>query len=453
MSMYEKIPKVCIRFAASCIVSGIFLLTVCQGSVRASTQKTPPEVDLGRKVYAQIRPHLSFTKNPLIRHELEGIGKRIVGNLPVNPYEFTFFPIISGDVNAFALPNGYIFVTNRLIQTCDTADELAFVLCHETAHVMRGHFMNFISQQAKVDLSTLALIVLGALIARDSDLQAGIPALSLGLNQNLALSYSRIQEYEADSYGLRYLAQSGFNSEGAPRFMEKLRVLSQITISPPVYLSTHPMPVDRLINIKKRAEACPSCPSRSMERFSRLKLWCRVETELADRLLAEFTPLSMDNPNDVDVIYSLALIHEKLGSSKDAEGYYKKGLTLSPRDEDLLRDYAIFLYRRDRIEDAESFLKQAVAIKPDDPLAQHYLGRTLMDHQRIDEAIEAFLESVRICPEFPESHNFLGILYNKKGDEEKSHHHFARYFSLLGNEEAAQAHSKKTVSPSTDEGG
>jgi len=444
--MNKKMPKFRILFSVSYIVAGVLLLTLLRGSVRVSAQGIPPEVELGRKVYAQIRPHLSFTKNPLIRHEIEGIGRRIVESLPGTPYEFNFFPIISGDVNAFALPNGYIFVTNRLIQTCDTADELAFVLCHETAHVMRGHFMNFISQQAKVDLSTLAIIVLGALIARDGDLQAGIPALSLGLNQNLALSYSRTQEYEADSYGLRYLTRSGFNSEGAPQFMEKLRVLSQITISPPVYLSTHPMPVDRLINIKKRAEACPSCPSQSMERFSRLKLWCRLETELADRLLAETTPLFMDNPNDIDVLYSLALIHEKLGSSKDAEGYYKKGLALSPSDVDMLRDYAIFLYRRDRIEEAESFVKQAVSVNPEDPLARHYLGRTLMDQQRIDEAIDAFLQSVRISTEFADSHHFLGILYNKKGDAEKSHQHFARYFSIIGNEEAAQTHSKKTAS-------
>ena len=104
-------------------------------------------------------------------------------------------------------------------------------------------------------MTTLAFIVLGAIAAQDRDLQEALPALGLGINQNLTLSYSRGQEYEADNYGLRYLNQAGFNEEGASKFMNKLRILSQITISMPVYLSTHPMPVDRLVNIKRLKES------------------------------------------------------------------------------------------------------------------------------------------------------------------------------------------------------
>jgi predicted Zn-dependent protease len=204
------------------------------------------------------------------------------------------------------------------------------------------------------------------------------------------------------------------------------------------------MAVDRLVNIKRLEESFSPNPSRpSINNFMRLKLWCRLETELSDRLLAELLPSYSNNPHDIDTIYSLALIYEKLGSSEEAEKYYKQGLALEPKDVDLLRDYAIFLYRRNQIKNAEAKLRIAWELNPDDPLANHYLGRVLMDQKHPKEAIKAFLKSRKICPEFPDNHHFLGILYSQQGDEKKSHKSFERYFSIIGNQEAAQLHSQK----------
>jgi len=177
--------------------------------------------------------------------------------------------------------------------------------------------------------------------------------------------------------------------------------------------------------------------------MSRLKLWCRLETELSDRLLDEFNPLYLSNPNDIDMIYALALINEKLGSSEEAERYYQMGVSHAPKDGDLLRDYGIFLYRREKVKDSESRLKLCVEQNPEDPLAYHYLGRIKMDRESPDEAIQAFLKSKKIAPELPDNYHFLGILYNQKGDEEESHKNFEHYFTMIGNLEAAALHSKK----------
>ena len=66
-----------------------------------------------------------------------------------------------------------------------------------------------------------------------------------------------------------------------------------------------------------------------------------------------------------------------------------------------------------------------------------------MDQKHPQEAIKALLRSGQICPEFPDNHHFLGILYNQQGDEAKSHKSFERYFSIIGNQQAAQLHSEK----------
>ncbi|MBN2373681.1 M48 family metalloprotease [bacterium] len=425
-------------------ILGLIFILNASSHLYASTKGLPPEIELGNKVFENIKPHLRFVENPTINSAVEGIGNRILKDLPKGYFEFRFFPIVSNDVNAFALPNGYIFVTNRLIQACDSEEELAFVLCHETAHVLRGHFMKFLSQKQKVDLATVAMMVLGAIVSRDSDLQGGLPAMSLGINQGLILSYSREQEYEADTYGLRYLGQAGYPMEGAERFMEKLRVLSQITISIPTYLSTHPMPVDRLVNLQGLKSVFPSHPSRpSTYNIERLKLWSRLESDLSIRMLGELTPAYSIDPNNLDTLYGLALVNERLGASEDAEGYYKKALVVRPNDTDVLRDYGIFLYLRGRIDEAESRLKTAIDINPEDPLAYHYFGRVMMDQKNTDKAIEAFENSQKISARFPDNYHFLGILFREKGDEEKSHKSFEQYFDITGNKKAAQIHSKK----------
>ena len=172
---YKMEINIVVFFAILCLI----LLLQPLSSLYASTKELPPEIELGNKVFEHIKPHLRFVENPIINKSVEGIGKRILEGLPHSRYEFRFFPIISSDVNAFALSNGYIFVTNRLIQACDSEEELAFVLCHETAHVLRGHFMKFLSQKKKVDLATLAMMVLGVIASRDADLQGGLPAISM----------------------------------------------------------------------------------------------------------------------------------------------------------------------------------------------------------------------------------------------------------------------------------
>ena len=226
--------------------------------------------------------------------------------------------------------------------------------------------------------------------------------------------------------------------------MDKMRLLSQITISMPVYLSTHPMPIDRLINIKRLEKSYSTEASRSSVcNINRLRLWARLETELSDRILDDLRPLYEENPNDIDTIYGLALVHEKIGSSEEAANYYRKGLELVPQDGDLLRDFAIFLYKRDRMHDAETRIKQAVKVNPDDPLTQHYLGRIMMDQKHPEEAMKAFQKSSTLSPEFPDNHHFLGVLYSQQGDESKSHKSFERYFAIIGNQEAAELHSKK----------
>lgn len=427
------------------LLSVICIVLSVPATIKAKdTERLPPDIELGREVFEQIRPHLKFVGNPSIRQYIEKVGSRITSTLPPNKYEFRFFPIISKEINAFALSNGYIFITDQLIGACDSEDELAFVLSHEITHVIKEHLLNFLSQKQKIDFATVAIMIMGALLAKDADLQEGIPAISLGMNENLTLSYSREQETEADTYGLKFLNQAGYESSGAPQFMEKLRLLSQITFYPPPYLSTHPMPVDRLMKLKAlQSSLTPPLLQPHINDFERIKLWIQMETTFTMRMLAELQGSYSKTPDNINTIYGLALVNEKLGASEESEKFYLKGIEINPKDVDILRDYAIFLYKRGKIEKAKKRLETAVKLSNQDFISHYYLGRLLIDQNMPEDAIKSLQKSTEIFPAFEDNYYFLGMAYSKIGNEGKSHEYFKKYFSLIGNKQAARLHAQK----------
>ncbi|MGA1869102.1 MAG: M48 family metalloprotease [bacterium] len=402
-----------------------------------------PEIETGRKVFENIRPHLNFSENPLIKESIERLGKRILKNLPTDKFEFQFFPIQSNEMNAFALPNGYIIITDRLIENITSEEELAFVLAHETAHILRHHFMNFVKRKSSLDLATVATMIVGIMASKDGDLQEGIPAIALGLNQNFSLKYSREQEFEADHYGMRYLLQAGYDGQGGIEFMKKLQRLERLFISIPAYLSTHPLTHERITNLEGLIEGKKSAEKGTTINIERLKIWCMLESESADTMQGDLLSKYQADKSNVNLIYALARTYEKRGNASKAEKFYKEGLEISPHDIDILRDYGIFLFRWGRLKEAQPQFQSALELAHDDFLSLHYLGRCFMDLNRDDEAIERLEKSVQNNPEFADNYNFLGILYKKKNLEQKSHQNFKKYFSLIGNKFSAQFHDNK----------
>ncbi|MGA1825479.1 MAG: M48 family metalloprotease [bacterium] len=418
---------------------GCIICLICFSHYSFATELRQ-EIETGRKVFENIRSHLHFSENPLIKEAVEKVGKRILENLPAHQFEFQFFPIQSKEMNAFALPNGYIIVTDRLILNVNKEEELAFVLSHEIAHILRRHFMTFVKKKSSLDLATVATMIIGIMASKDGDLQEGIPAIALGMNQNFSLKYSREQEFEADHYGMRYLQKAGYEGRGGIEFMKKLQRLERLFVSIPAYLSTHPMTHERINNLGSLIVRTQENNTQNSINIDRLKTWCMIESESADKILGELLSKYQADNNDIDVIYSLARTYEKLGNAAKAEEFYKQGLQISPDDIDISRDYGIFLFRWGRLKESVAQFQNSLQKVPDDFLSLHYLGRCYTSLDLIEDAIKKLEKSVEINPHFADNYNFLGILYKKKNMEDKSHQNFKKYFSLIGNKYSAKFH-------------
>jgi beta-barrel assembly-enhancing protease len=150
-------------------------------------------------------------------------------------------------LNAFCTPGGYIYVYTGLIKYLDSEDQLAGVMAHEIGHADKRHSM--IQMYNMYGISLLAGI--GTRVAT-KDTSSSSTAMTIAqITQGLVgLKFSRGHETEADNASVAYLCGSEYNAAGAAGFFEKIGNGG----SPPEFLSTHPSPENRVVNIHEQAK-------------------------------------------------------------------------------------------------------------------------------------------------------------------------------------------------------
>ena len=158
------------------------------------------------------------------------VGSKLAGAVEDRRRQFHFSLVRAGVSNAYALPGGFVFITEPLLDLCaQDPDELAFLLGHEMGHVLCGH--------AKSQLT--ARTFLNAVTAR-------LAGAGLMLRQLLNQGYSRELELEADGEGARLAAAAGFDPRAAARALQRLARGASGNAGLMEYFSSHPPIAERV---------------------------------------------------------------------------------------------------------------------------------------------------------------------------------------------------------------
>jgi predicted Zn-dependent protease len=180
------------------------------------------EVKLGREQHPEIvREFGGEYDDPQLRAYVESLGRLLAQTSELPNLDWHFTVLDTPVVNAFALPGGYVYVTRGLLALADNEAELAGVLAHEIGHVTARHSAERYGQSVLGSAAALggsaAALGVGVLLGS----QAAAEATS-GAAQLAVLSYSRDQEFEADTLGVRYLARTGHDPEAMATFLRRL---------------------------------------------------------------------------------------------------------------------------------------------------------------------------------------------------------------------------------------
>jgi len=205
---------------------------------------TQYEVSLGSDMDKQVQNKLTIDNNQAMQGRLERIGNKVAAASDRQDLAYHFKIVKDNDLNAFALPGGFVYVNSGLMEKAND-DELAGVVAHEIGHIAARHSVKKL--QATLGYQIVIGLALGI-----SGQQNMSQAMDIVFNL-VSLGYGRKDELLADKLAVRYSRRAGFNPNGILTFFEKLEkdAQSKGTTNPPVFLSSHPPVNERIENIKK----------------------------------------------------------------------------------------------------------------------------------------------------------------------------------------------------------
>lgn len=214
------------------------------------------DVQLGQEAAQQVRQQYQPVQNPYLQDYLKRVGERLANTPEAKqggfPFNFTLVNV--GEINAFALPGGPMFVFTGLMKATDNEAQLAGVMAHEMAHVILRHGTN---QASKANLLQLPALLAGSALGNGGGILGQLAQVGVGLGANsVLLKFSRDAESQADALGSHMMSSAGYNPIEMARFFEKLEGTSGSSRGSQ-FFSDHPNPGNRQRAIEAEIQYLP----------------------------------------------------------------------------------------------------------------------------------------------------------------------------------------------------
>jgi len=225
------------------------VLALAPASAQRLRTLDPRDVAEAQRANAALIQELGGAETGARAAYVDAVGRRIGNQTGIaNAGQALHFTTLNSAVeNAFSLPGGYVYVTRQLMGLMDDESELAFALGHEVGHIAANHAHAREEYASRNPLGVFGQII-GAIFG------SGISDVLTARSQLDLLSFSRDQEYQADTLGLRYMMAAGYDPAGAADMLAALtrqsaieaRVQGRTNRQTPEWASTHPLSENRM---------------------------------------------------------------------------------------------------------------------------------------------------------------------------------------------------------------
>lgn len=206
------------------------------------SEKIQAEYSMGCHLTSLHLQEAKLDRDPKILAWLNALSSRLALALVNRERTFQVRCLAGSEANAFALPGGFLFVSRALLELCEfDEDEIAFVVAHEIAHVLRSHAVNRLLTSEIVQLLSRGTPVRGVLQ----------PVLSRLIRQLVTQGYSRRQEFEADKAAVQIARVAGYDPRASIRLFRRLQAEGAEPRTVAGYFSSHPSLTSRMERIGK----------------------------------------------------------------------------------------------------------------------------------------------------------------------------------------------------------
>ena len=220
------------------------------------------EVAIGRQNAEEVNARLPIIGDVAVTDYVQRLGLAMAQTTPRANLDWQFFIVDSKEVNAFALPGGFIYINRGLIERAQQLDELAGAIGHEIGHVVRRHSVQQMEKGTKANVA----VGLTCTLTRLCESDVARAAIQVG-GAALFARYSRRDEAEADSEAVVNVMKVGIDPHGIPVLFERL--LEERRISPlriEAFFASHPLEEDRIRATQREIESLDPALLRGLTR-------------------------------------------------------------------------------------------------------------------------------------------------------------------------------------------
>ncbi|CAN7184889.1 M48 family metalloprotease [Massilia sp. LjRoot122] len=429
------------------------------------------ERKLGEEIMHDVRRDPSYLDDDPITEYLNNLGNALVSAVPgargETNADFTFFAMRDPNLNAFALPGGFIGAHTGLIVAAQKESELAGVMAHEVGHVSQRHIARMIGQQKQDVLLPLASMILAALAAKASpDAAMGVLMGGQGLAVQRQLNFSRDAEREADRVGFQIMSAGGYDVTGIVGFFKRLQSATRLSGDIPAHLahlSSHPLTAERITDMQARIREIPKKARVDNLDFQLVRARARVlqdESVSGRRDTKNAFDTQLKDPHrhqQAGAQYGLALMALRQGKVAEAQSWLDKArATVKPKEgvlsvESNAGDGAamfaglsieIRLAPNQAPEVAQQAVAEADAARQRYPLSRaiaRQYGEALIAAGKLEEATRYLREQTLLYRQEPKLHDMLARAYAKQGKIALQHMALAESYVIAGALPAAVA--------------
>ncbi len=434
----QRIPAVIVMRCVAILV--ISVLAGC-AEVRQSTKPDmAPEVEqkveyvdknkeLGKRFMQAARREFTFVEDHEVVALVNKVGRDILEANGLDPTTYHFLIVKKNQLNAFAIPGGFIFVFDGLLKKLDTVDALAGVLAHEIAHVKQNHFFKDSKKVGAINLATMAAVIIAGL-AGESSGAAG--AVAHAANITAQLKFTRENEEEADLFAIKFLGNTDYSPVGLAEFFKTLSDHGRFNMETaiPPYLSTHPGVVERRFMV----ESLVKTSVKEEPHYLTVQDWERIVTLLSAENSERHDRSQNHHDKDTGLLseerkhYLSGLLALKSGQLKKAKLEYEEAIKINPNNPIYHSDLATLYMELRQFEHAGEEALKSLDLSGDYASLYLVLGMAAQDKGNFEKSIEYLKKAEERAADNPSIQFQLARSYHSISESAKEKFHLGRYY-------------------------
>jgi len=397
------------------------------GDPLSQSMSLKTEEIIGLSSYKRLQKYNYINNDPLVNAYIKYLGNKLSRSIMDDDRNYTFFIVNSEQVNAFAIPGGYIGLNSGLIKLTENEAQLAGVVAHEISHVKLRHSAEMIKNMSSNNIPMWAGILAGIF---SGNAQASMAALRLGIGQSSQLNINLIREneVEADDYGIEIMTRSNYDLSEMSRFFKIMNNASGEIQRDLAYLSTHPMYENRISHIQNKSNFQDRPITNSTDDYF------FVKTILDVNSISDIN-YSLKNITGNKILdnYKRALLYFKKSDYSSAEKEIYPVYNANPNNIYITILYAKVLAEKGNIDDALAILNNIKNIYPHNTTLSFIISEILIENnlnlQYASKLMKPIEDTYKLNPDYL---RLISKLYTLTNNDFKSSLFLSDYYVLLG---------------------